>query len=69
VKYQLVEQAKTIAELFKLGLYSKEDAIQALDTIGWMPPKEEVATEEIPEAHGGVGFCVPSDNEDEEDED
>jgi hypothetical protein len=67
VKYQLTEQTKTIAELFKLGLYSEEEARTALSAIGWLPEAEQEG--EVPEAHGGVGFYVPSDNQDEEDED
>jgi len=57
MRYQMVEQAKVVAELFKIGLYSEHEARIALDSIGWMPI-EYNDTQEASEAHGGVGFYI-----------
>jgi hypothetical protein len=55
----MVEQAKVVAELFKIGLYSEHEARIALDSIGWIPI-EYNDTQGEPEAHGGVGFYISS---------
>ena len=65
MRYQMVEQAKVIAELYKLGLYDERQAHIALDSIGWIPP-EDNESHEVPEAHGGVGFQLYTDDNEEE---